>query len=135
MSDAEMFELVAVYVSNCISSFTVYLSLVFSYLTVAYLIAPKLTRVQCVLATSIYLLGAASCIATLLYSLSVLAPIVDNLTETSQLYRQVVFGDPHLWFLSMAAITVAGLIGSVVFFFNIRHTSVSSDLKQSTSAK
>ena len=120
MSEAELFELVAIYVSNCISAFTVYLSLVFGYLTVAYLIAPRLTRYQAIVATTIYLMGAISCVLTLLHSLSVLIGIENQLQLASEIYNDVIFGNSGIWLISMALITSSGLIGSVMFFYNVR---------------
>ena len=120
MTEAELFELVAAYIGNCISAFTVYLTLVLGYLTIAYLIAKNLSSTQATIATAIYVLGALSCVLTLLHSLSVLSGLVDQLYRVSDTYREVMFGDPKLWLVSMAVITFVGLAGSVFFFYSVR---------------
>lgn len=120
MSEAELYELVALYLSNCILAFTVYVTLTFGYLSVAYLVAAKLTRFQATVATCVYVFAATSCILTLLNSLSFVGALVGKLSEVSNIYDRVVLDDTAAWFYYMAVTTGSGLAASVYFFYNVR---------------
>jgi len=120
MSEADLYELVALYISNCILAFTVYVTLTFGYLSVAYLVAAKLTVFQSTVATCIYVFSATSCILTLLTSLSFVGALGADLAKTSDSYSTVLFSNTDAWLYFMAVITVLGVFASVYFFYNVR---------------
>ena len=51
MSEAEVLELINMHTSNAFSGFAVFLTLLFGYMTVAYVVGARLTKFQVVLIT------------------------------------------------------------------------------------
>lgn len=121
MSEAELYELNALYISNCILAFTVYVTLTFGYLSVAYLVAAKLTVFQSTAATCIYLFAAASCILTLMANLAFVGALGSKLAAVSEIHGDIFFSNTaDSWFYAMATIMTLGVFASVYFFYNIR---------------
>jgi hypothetical protein len=120
MSEAELLEQIAAYMGNCISAFTMYVSLTFGYLTVAYLVARRLTSFQAIASTSMYVGASLSCVFTLIAALSVMDGISKELAETSTIWPNTVFTNVAIWIPAMAVIMTAGVVTSVYFFHTVR---------------
>lgn len=65
MTEAEMFEMAAIYIDNSMTIFNTYVSITFAYLAVAYLVGNKLSRLQAAVVTGLYLLTVAGAIAAI----------------------------------------------------------------------
>lgn len=125
MTEAELYEQIGIYMGNCISAFTIYVSLTFGYLTVAFLVARRLTAFQAITATSIYVVAAFSCVFTLLAGLSFMGAFAAELADKSGTWSKVLLSDLSIWLPAMAVITTGGIIASVYFFHTVRRSEES----------
>lgn len=120
MTEAELYEQIAMYMGNCIAAFTMYVSLTFAYLTVAYLVAARLTTFQAIASTVMYACAALSCVATLLTSLSFIGVFGDKLAVITEYRSVVLFSDSDVWVIAMGAMMTAGIFASAYFFYTVR---------------
>ena len=59
MTEAETLEAVALYGDNAIGTFSLYISIIFAYLTVAYFVGAKLSRFQTIVVSGLYIAASA----------------------------------------------------------------------------
>ena len=117
MTEAEAIEALADVAANCATYFSVFMSLTFAYLTVAYLVGASLNRFQLILTTAIYVLSAAMMAGT----------IVTWTGAWLELYHreQTVFSGSRIadlpyWVETLAILLAAVVIASVYFMYDIR---------------
>ncbi|MEM0955845.1 MAG: hypothetical protein AAGI24_17020 [Pseudomonadota bacterium] len=120
MTEAEVFELVALNLANCMQAFTVYLTLVFGYLSVSYLAASKLTLFQATTISIIFVLASLSCAFTLLNGLTTVAVITASAPRGSSPIQATFMSNIDVWFYGMGVVTIAGIIASLLFFYASR---------------
>jgi len=60
MTESEVLEIINLHASNTIYSFSIYVSLTFGYLIVAYFIGAKLSRFQLIIISSLYFVSAGT---------------------------------------------------------------------------
>lgn len=115
MSEAEVLELIAMHGDNAVSSFTVFLSLLFGYMTVAYFAAGKLSGVQVTLTSLIYLLAVIAWVVTVItntHSFETLA------AEYPDFIKSPLWALP--WSLMVVVVTGAATTASLYFMHDLR---------------
>lgn len=117
MTEFEALEIAALMTSNAISSYTIYISFTFAYLTVAYLVGAKLSKIQALVASSLYLFAALSAILAFFANLEVYgmaisqAPLVRSLAP---------YLSPTFWKVYMLGLMSTGLLVSLFFMWDVR---------------
>ena len=117
MSESEAIEALSDISANCATYFSVYISLTFAYLTVAYLVGSALSRFQLTLITAIYLLSS-----TLMGATTIIW--VDAWLKINQ-REQTIFSDHAMvtalpWIPGLVILLMSVVIASVYFMYDIR---------------
>ena len=119
MTEAEVIESMAILGDGAVNVFTVFISVTFAYLTVAYFIGRSLTTFQLVAVSGLYLVTAvtmgATCVGCVLgwEKLAHQYPSVLN---------EIPFFTIGIWHQVMGIIFIGGVIVSFYFMYNIRNT-------------
>ena len=113
-------ELIALYIGNLMTAFSVYLTVTFAYLTASYFTGIHLTLFQTTALTGLYLFSAVSCIGTMVVNFLVLADLEPAFPETLQ---ASVIGNADAWNVYMATVMSIGIIVSVYFMYNVRQAA------------
>ena len=118
MTDSELWELILISQGNTSSTLAIYLSLVFGYLAIAYLIGVKLNRSQVATFNGLFLLGGVIGIMPTYAYLSRAAFLLQFVSED--------YKSPASVFIPMAPPGVAlilclGLVACLKFMWDIRH--------------
>ena len=118
MSEAEVLEILNLHASNAITSFTVYVTFTFAYLTTAYVAGPRLSPSQVVIATGLYLASVCVPIFVLLAHTKAIELLVDGYPTILDSYA--------LWHIPWASlistVMMLGVFAGLYFMFNIRQT-------------
>ena len=115
MSEAEILEILNLYVSNALTSYTIFISFLFAYIVAVYVAGDALSKPQAILVSSLYFIAAAApalaCIA--------MCNSVDNLIS-----KHPEIAGSWLWFLPwtvmLSIATSLTMIGSLYFIYDIR---------------
>ena len=109
MTNAQVLEAVNMHVGNFVTTLSVYLTLTFAYLTVIYLVGERLSKVQLVIVSCLYVVWAA------VFSAGAITHLIshDSLIAT---YPHVFTS--FMWHLPWATLgTVIVLLGSLASLF------------------
>jgi hypothetical protein len=116
MTEPEVIEMVNLYASNSMSCFSLWVSFTFAYLTVAYLVGSKLSKVQLYIISTLYVLaGGAFGFAAVTYteSFGTLNSVYPEFSPTD-LWR-------FPWTLVSSLMLVGGMLASLYFMWDVRH--------------
>ncbi len=119
MTEAELLELMAIYSSNGITAFTVYISFTFAYLTTAYFAGRQLSTAQSIVVSVLYVFSALSALMSNIAQISGMQSIRVEL-EHSEVYQRMFLFDGKLWLLYMPFLLVGGILGALYFMYDIR---------------
>lgn len=130
MSESEFLEVLNLHAANAITSFTVFISYLFGFITAAYIVGLKLTSVQ-------------AAIISILYVFSCSFWIVASLTHADS-FAQLIVAHPSyapsaLWMLpwpTMAlTLGVSALAASLFFLYDVRSKPILKGLELSGSVQ
>ena len=119
MTEAEAIELMQGYVENGLAAFTIYTSLTFAYLTVAFLAGSRLTKFQVIVVSLMYVVTAGMFIAGTIASLHGYDLIMDKSDTVLETSAFLIAG-PWIWLT--LGIQILGTLISVYFMYNVRVT-------------
>ena len=117
MSEAEVLEIMALMSSNAMTSFTIYISFTFAFLTACYFVGTDLTRIQVGVLCFLYLLSAGAGAASMLTQIDALVAIQE---EYSTLLSGRGWWNLEAWYLFTSMMLTFGILGSLYFLFDIR---------------
>ena len=118
MTEAEALELYAMYISNAMTAFTIYISFTFAYLVTAFYVGFKLTRFQVIVAGGIYVISAGSITLSLIGNLQASESI---LNATTTVIDELALHRNGLWVSTMSLILTLGIIVSLYFMWSVRN--------------
>ena len=120
MTEAEMFEMTAMYISNAMTAFNTYLTVVFAYLAVSYFAGKRLSPLQTSILTVLFVVAAI--VALLTFRTQTLAVIhfQNDLNSLNDVFA--VGNAPVAQHLSKAIffLFAGGIFASMYFMFDIR---------------
>jgi hypothetical protein len=118
MTEAEIIESVSLLATNVHDSFTIYLSLVFGYLAVAYLVGKEFSRFQVVVASCTFALAASTMAMSAITHMQGLSTVLQE--NPSQL-TDLTLWNGAFWFWAIGSILWVGIFVSLYFMWNVRH--------------
>ena len=118
MTEAEALELYAMYISNAMTAFTIYISFTFAYLVTAFYVGFKLTSFQVIVAGGIYVISAGSITMSLIGNLQASESI---LNATTTVIDELALHRNGLWVSTMSLILTLGIIVSLYFMWSVRN--------------
>jgi len=116
MTEAELMELLALYMQNNMLGFSLYLTITFAYLVVAFIAGSRLSRFQAIAASALYLFAAFSTAMSTLVNLN----LVNLVTAQSEALLQLNGPPTNFWIIYMGTVMFVGIIVSLYFLFDVR---------------
>jgi hypothetical protein len=124
VTEAEIFEAVTSNWANAISAFAIFISFTFAYLATAFFVGTQLTRLQVIIASTLYCFAASSALISLIGSHQVMEAAIrlgPNVIEG------IPFARASFWTPYMVAVMVSGQVVCLYFMYDIRHQFVSAE--------
>ena len=124
MSEAELLEIINLHAGNAITSFTVFVTFLFGYMTAAYFVGAKLTFLQVMIVSLIYTFACAVwAVSTLTHAHSFETLIVAH----PNFVPSPLWGLP--WSRLVALLTSATLVASLYFMYDVCSREVEPDVQ------
>jgi len=117
MGSPDLLELIALYIGNLMTAFSVYLTVTFAYLTASYFAGGKLSAFQSATVTGLYVFAAASCVGSIVVNLLVLSDLEPGFPQSLQ-GRFIANADA--WNIYMTCVMSLGIIVSIYFMYDVR---------------
>lgn len=119
MTEYELLDLMASMEAHMASQFSLYLTIISSYMVVAYLVGNKLTNTQVVIVSTLMILSAGGQTWALHTTLGRVTEYLERKVEFSALteYEQNFSANTYAW----VVILVGGLLASLFFMWQVRH--------------
>lgn len=115
--DASTHEAMAMWGANAITSFSIYLTFTFAYLTAAYLAGTKLTVYQVFVLSTLYTIGALISLASVISNLELYAVLFNQ----DDLLRSSITFTPEFWIYTITPLFMVGIGVSLSFMWYVRH--------------
>lgn len=120
MTESEAMEVVAIYTDVAITCFSIYLTLTFAYLTVAYIAGIKLTAFQSRAISGLYVFGSGSA----LLCQYILIRGWGTVIEYAVPLHSVPLWDDDFWITTMWSIELSGVFLGLYFMWSVRNPKV-----------
>ena len=118
MELVEASEAMAMWVANVIESFSVYLTVTFAYLTVAYLAGKKLSGFQVLVISVLYTSAAGISLLSCINQLFFYTAIAN---EIDSAIAAVPLTSGEFWIYAISPLLIVGVLVSLLFMWNVRH--------------
>jgi len=119
MSEAEAFEIAAAWSTSTLASFTLYISITFAYLTVAFLVGSKLSRFQTMTISVLYFFGA---MVGLLSTVEDVGHYGIAMAAAPQEASGVAKLTPETWQFYVIGLMSVGILVGLYFMWDVRHS-------------
>jgi len=117
MTEAEVIEMVNFYASNALNSFSIWVSLTFAFLTVAYLAGGKLSKVQVWIISLLYFLTSGTFGLASVVHVQSFAALTNSHPDFFPAYLW-----PLPWSLMTQSLLIGGTLGSFYFMWDVRQS-------------
>ena len=126
MTEAEALEAMNAFSANGLTSFTVFVSFTFAYLTAAYLVGNKLSTLEYRMVNALYIfaagLGGTSAVTNALAMDAVIRSVPTVISD-------IILLRLDYWAVALAVFQTIGIIGSLVFMHLRRQTPPNKSLE------
>ena len=115
--DASTYEAMAMWAANAITSFSIYLTFTFAYLTAAYLAGTKLTRYQVSVISVLYTVGALISLFSVISNLELYTVLLNQ----EEMLRSAITFSGEFYIYSITPLFMVGIGVSLSFMWYVRH--------------
>ena len=122
MTEAEILELIAMYSENAMTGYSIWLTVTFAFMTVAYFVGEKLTGFQVWAASGLYLIGSSSAIIVCYINIHAWSDLRSNFPGGISVLDSSIFWSGDLWKILIVGSLILGNIVSLYFMYNVRHS-------------
>jgi hypothetical protein len=122
MAEAELFELVFVAGATAMTAFTLAVTFTFAYLTVAYFVGAKLSRLEMGVVTGGYLIASLMCFSVVMANVSAMRVFQEELAESRVYQRIALFMDARIYEVGVPAVYLLSVVTCLVFMWNVRRS-------------
>jgi hypothetical protein len=120
MEEAELFELVFIAGTTALTAFTFVVTFTFAYLTVAYFMGAKLSRLEAGVVTGGYLIASLLAFAVVMANVSAMRAFQEELAG-SRVYQKIAFWmDARIYEAGMPVVYLLSVVTCLFFIWNIR---------------
>ena len=120
MEEAELFELVFIAGATAMTAFTFVVTFTFGYLTVAYFLGPRLSRLEIGVVTGVYLIASFLVFSVVMANVSAMRVFQEELAESRVYQRIAFFMDARIYEAGMPVIYLLSVVTCLFFMWNIR---------------
>ncbi len=128
MKEAELFELVSIAGTTALTAFTFIVTFTFAYLTVAYFLGSRLTRLEIGVVTGVYLIASFLSFAVVMANVSAMRVFQEELADSLVYQRIGFFMDARIYDAGMPVIYLLSVVTCLSFMWNIRRTRAAPGL-------
>ncbi len=128
MEEAELFELVFIAGATALTAFTFIVTFTFAYLTVAYFLGSRLTRLEIGVVTGVYLIASFLSFAVVMANVSAMRVFQEELAESPVYQRIGFFMDARIYEAGMPVVYLLSVVTCLSFMWNIRRTRATPSL-------
>ena len=111
------YEAMAMWAANAITSFSIYLTFTFAYLTAAYLAGTKLTRYQVFVISVLYTVGALISLFSVISNLELYTVLLNQ----EEMLRSAITFSGEFYIYSITPLFMVGIGVSLCFMWYVRH--------------
>lgn len=120
MDEAALFELVFIAGSTAMNAFTFVVTFTFAYLTVAYFLGPRLSRLEVGVVTCVYLVASFLMFSVIMANVSAMRAFQDELRDSRIYPRITLFMDARIYEAGTPVIYLLSVATCLFFMWNIR---------------
>ena len=125
MTEAEILELVVMYTEGAMTSYSIYLTITFAYMTVAYFVGDKLSHFQVVAASGLYLVGSLTGLLSAYVHVHTWSTLKSEFPGGVSALDSSLWWNGELWKVLITTSLVIGILVSLYFMYNVRRTAES----------
>jgi hypothetical protein len=125
MTEAEILELVAMYAEGAMTAYSIYLTITFAYMTVAYFVGDKLSHFQVAAASGLYLVGSLTGLLSAYVHVHAWSTLKSEFPGGLSALDSSIWWNGEFWKVLIAASLFFGILVSLYFMYNVRHTAES----------
>ena len=123
MTEAETMELVAIYTAGAMTAYSIYITITFGYMTVAYFVGDKLSTFQVVAASGLYLVASITGVITAYIHVHTWSTLKAEFTGGLSALDSSIWWNGEAWKVLIVASLLFGVLISLYFMYNVRHTA------------
>ena len=123
MTHAELWELNLLCVSNAITAFSVYLTVIFAYLATAYFVGSRLSRFQSFVVSGLFVFAALATIGGCTAQLRRASEFQQQLSSQSDELVLIPLQNGSFWMTYMPMLMLAGVVIGLFFMYDTRRKS------------
>ena len=120
MAEADLVEAIQYSIEIALTSFGLYLTVTFAYLSVAYLAGSKLTKFQATAVSGLYLIAAVATTLTCLTTHQMLGELLSSLSSTTRVFSEIRLMNSEFWKAYIFSLMSLGMIVSLYFMHDCR---------------
>ena len=120
MQEAELFELVFIAGATAMTAFTIIVTFTFAYLTVAYFLGSKLSRLEIAVVTGGYLIASFLSFAVVMANVSAMRVFQEELADSRVYQRIVFFMDARIYEAGIPVVYLLSVATCLFFMWSIR---------------
>ena len=115
--DTDSAELLAHYLDSTMLGFSIYLTVIFAYLAVAFVAGTRLNRFQTIIISFFFVVGTTGTYAAVFLFQQL---IIDLSKKVPSVLEGIPILDMVFWRIFMAVLMLGGIAGSLFFMYDIR---------------
>lgn len=120
MTQAELWELNLFCIANALTAFSIYLTVVFAYLGVAYFVGSKLSKIQAFVMSGLFIFAALAGLGGSMAQLRRASYFQTELkSQTSDLLMPLT--NANFWVTYVPSLMLIGIFVSLYFMWDVRH--------------
>ena len=122
MSEAELWEVNAIYQANMLLAFSIYLTVVFAYLATAYVAGKNFSKWEAGVVTGLFIFASTISIAAVGAYLNRSIDFLNRLGAISSDLIDRPITDPSIWIVYVPILMIVGSLVSIVYMFRHRRS-------------
>ncbi len=121
MTEVEMFEMAAAYISNAMTAFGIYLTIVFAYLATTYFVGKDLSRIQTLIISVLFVVAATVALLTFRTQSLAVIHFQGQLNAVNNVFSFANAPIAHNMTKVILPLFAGGILASLYFMWDVRH--------------
>lgn len=121
MTEAEALELIIMCSDNALTSFGIYVTIAFAYLTVAYLVGSRLSTLQTLVLSGLYVFASGAVISNMYLLIRTWGELRAGVTGGIAVMDRIPLWNQTYWAIYPTSACVIGILVGLYLMWNVRH--------------
>jgi len=127
MTEAEVLELIAIYIENAMTGFSIFITVTFAYMTVAYIVGSKMSPFQVWAASGLYLFAALCALLCVYLQVHTWSALRSGFPGGILALDSAALYNGSFWKIFLTTTQLLGIAISFYFMYNVRNSGESED--------